>query len=76
MISPPLQRPPPCEIRKQAYFLETDWGRLLRKEVAPPIVPKVGDALDTANFDEYELDTKYLEGGPYDSNPSNWDFGF
>ena len=28
------------------------------------------------NFDEYELDPKYLEGGPYDNNPANWDFGF
>ncbi len=72
----PLQRPPPSEIKRQVYFSGMDWSALLRRELEPPMVPNVTDPLDTQNFDDYELDTKYLEGGPYDNNPSNWDFGF
>ena len=70
------QRPPPSEIKRQVYFSGMDWSALLRRELEPPMVPNVTDPLDTQNFDDYELDTKYLGGGPYDNNPSNWDFGF
>ena len=62
-----------------SYFVAPhamDWGALLRKQIDPPMVPNVTDPLDTQNFDDYELDTKYLEGKPYDNNPNNWDFGF
>jgi len=72
----PLQRPPPSEIKRQMYFNAMDWGALLRKQLDPPMVPNVQDPLDTQNFDDYELDLKYLHGNPYDNNPNNWDFCF
>lgn len=38
------------EIKAHPFFKSIDWAKLDRKEITPPWVPKVKDAMDTANI--------------------------
>ena len=46
------------------------------EELPPPRVPTVRGPLDVSNFDDYEMDDKYLKGGPYRGSPTDWDYSF
>ena len=50
--------------------------RAARGELPPPRVPTVRGPLDVSNFDDYEMDDKYLKGGPYRGSPTDWDYSF
>jgi len=41
------------DIKAHPWFSSIDWEALLNKHLSPPIVPKVGGADDTSNFDDY-----------------------
>ena len=66
-----LPFPPP-----KACFAIVDFPALLRGELPPPRVPTVRGPLDVSNFDDYEMDDKYLKGGPYRGSPTDWDYSF
>ncbi|KAJ3173308.1 hypothetical protein HDU87_007682 [Geranomyces variabilis] len=40
------------EIKRHAFFAETNWARLLARKYPPPFRPNVTSATDTSNFDE------------------------
>jgi serine/threonine protein kinase len=44
------------DIIKHKWFAGFDWSGLLDLSMTPPIVPKIKDAEDTSNFDEYPED--------------------
>ena len=60
----------------KACFAIVDFPALLRGELPPPRVPTVRGPLDVSNFDDYEMDDKYLKGGPYRGSPTDWDYSF
>jgi serine/threonine protein kinase len=41
------------DVKKHAFFRELDWGKLVIKELDPPIKPKLKGREDTSNYDEY-----------------------
>lgn len=41
------------DIKKVKWFGGFDWGRLLKKDLTPPIIPNCKSANDTRNFDQY-----------------------
>ena len=74
----PTSRPTshtPLHPRKACYAI-VDFPALLRGELPPPRVPTVRGPLDVSNFDDYEMDDKYLKGGPYRGSPTDWDYSF
>jgi CRP-like cAMP-binding protein len=44
------------DILKHKWFAGFDWAGLLALTMTPPIVPKIKDAEDTSNFDDYPED--------------------
>ena len=47
---------------RKACYATVDFPALLRGELLPPRVPTVRGPLDVSNFDDYEMDDKYLKG--------------
>eukprot|EP00736_Rhodelphis_marinus_P006263 Rmarinus@m.8570 len=56
------------DIKSHPWFRTIDWAALVRKEVTPPIIPKVSDPTDTSNFCEYSDEE---EPAPYKGNEFN-----
>jgi len=56
------------EIKEHKFFKGTDWEKMLRREVRPPIVPitKKGP-LDTSNFDPKIVNAKLTDSAPENS---------
>ena len=76
LMHDPFLRPSAAEIKRKACFAIVDFPALLRGELPPPRVPTVRGPLDVSNFDDYEMDDKYLKGGPYRGSPTDWDYSF
>ncbi|KAJ3042465.1 hypothetical protein HDV00_007235 [Rhizophlyctis rosea] len=55
-------------IKRQAFFADVDWNKLLKKEVTPPFKPKVESETDTSNFDPI-----FTAALPVDSLPHSAD---
>jgi protein kinase A len=41
------------DIKSHPWFASVDWGRLIRKQVRPPFLPKLRTPWDTSNFPRY-----------------------
>jgi serine/threonine protein kinase len=63
-----------AEIKKHPWFKNFDWDALVNKKLKPNIVPKIKNALDTSNFDEYPDEAPVIEN--YVDDGSNWDAEF
>jgi len=50
-----------------------DWGALRRRALTAPWRPKLSNALDTSNFDDYDEEDKVQ---PYADDGSGWDASF
>lgn len=42
------------DVKRAKWFADFDWNGMIRKELDPPIIPKVENDNDTSNFEEYE----------------------
>lgn len=60
------------DVKAHPFFRTVDWERLRRREVAPPWRPRIANALDTSNFDDYDETDKVA---PY-TGDQEWDAGF
>ncbi|EEB12543.1 cAMP-dependent protein kinase catalytic subunit, putative [Pediculus humanus corporis] len=60
------------EIQKHKWFDGFNWEGLTTRTLTPPILPKVQDALDHSNFDEYPPDAD----GPPPDDITGWDQNF
>lgn len=60
------------DVKAHPFFRAVDWERLRRREVAPPWRPRIANALDTSNFDDYDETDKVA---PY-TGDQEWDAGF
>jgi serine/threonine protein kinase len=49
------------EIKAHPFFKEVDWGRI--REMVPPFIPQVADALDTSNFIDTQFDPEKRSPG-------------
>lgn len=55
------------ETKQHKFFNGQSWGKMLKKEITPPIIPIITKgAFDTSNFD-----SKIVNGKHTDSNPSS-----
>lgn len=43
----------PADIKDHPWFKTLNWDAVYRCELSPPFVPRVRDANDTSNFDDY-----------------------
>ena len=52
------------DVKNHAWFLEVNFGKLIKKKIHAPWVPDVVDALDTSNFPnmDEEEDDDFLKG--------------
>ncbi|KAJ3156833.1 hypothetical protein HDU86_003599 [Geranomyces michiganensis] len=55
-----------AEVRRQPFFQNVEWDKLLKKQVTPPFKPKVESETDTSNFDP-----AFTDSLPVDSLPNN-----
>lgn len=60
------------DIQKHKWFDGFNWEGLRNRTLHPPITPKIGNHLDTSNFDEYPRD----DDGPPPDDESGWDDQF
>jgi len=63
-------------IKAHPFFAKSgfDWEALVQRKMKPPIVPKIKNALDTSNFDDYPDEPPLIE--EYVDDGSNWDADF
>jgi len=61
-------------IKKHAWFKNFDFDKLYAREVKPPIVPKIKNAEDLGNFDQFNDEPPKIEA--YEDDGSNWDAEF
>jgi len=61
-------------IKKHAWFKNFDFDKLYAREIKPPIVPKIKNAEDIGNFDQYSDEPPKIE--PYEDDGTNWDADF
>uniref|UniRef100_A0A0N4ZJ64 cGMP-dependent protein kinase n=1 Tax=Parastrongyloides trichosuri TaxID=131310 RepID=A0A0N4ZJ64_PARTI len=59
------------DIRKNRWFMGFDWEGLRSRTAKPPLIPRIENASDHRNFDDYEVDNDI----PPDEF-SGWDEGF
>ena len=65
------------DVKAHRWFNAFDFDALLARQLPPPYVPPVRDALDTSCFDEYELpddDLLFLDASS--EGESAWDAAF
>lgn len=53
-----------------------DWDALYRKEIPPPIVPKLRSATDTSAFEDIQPESKKIQRYEPDPNAAPWDEEF
>jgi len=63
--SPVTRLSDPAQVKAHPFFKTIDWEKLFHKEIPPPFVPQVKDALSTEN-----IDSSFLEE-PVTLSPSN-----
>jgi protein kinase A len=63
-----------AEIKKHPWFKNFDFDALIQRKLKPTIVPKIKNALDTSNFDEYPDEAANIEN--YVDDGSNWEAEF
>lgn len=61
----PLHRLRARQIKRAPFFRTVDWGKLYRKEVEPPMRPKVMSKSDTTNFEHFSVHSKSNKHGTY-----------
>ncbi|KAJ3051632.1 hypothetical protein HK097_007356 [Rhizophlyctis rosea] len=54
-------------IKRQAFFADVDWDKLLKKEISPPFKPKVESETDTSNFDPIFTAALPVDSLPHDA---------
>ncbi|KAL1923623.1 uncharacterized protein VTP21DRAFT_8603 [Calcarisporiella thermophila] len=53
-----------CEdVKRHKWFESVDWGKLVRKEVTPPYIPRVSADSDASCFDAYPEEAEGTYGG-------------
>jgi len=43
------------EVKKHSWLRDIDWGRLRKREIAAPFIPRFTDESDTSNFFAFEI---------------------
>jgi serine/threonine protein kinase len=61
------------QIKKHAWFADTNWKDLAACKTRGPIIPEIKDELDLSNFEEYGEDDDIME---YIDDGSNWEADF
>merc|ERR1711937_953755 len=61
----PLHRIRVRSIKKAGFFRTINWGKSYRKEIEPPMRPKVLSKTDTSNFEQFSTQSKSNKHGTY-----------
>ncbi|KAI9294397.1 camp-dependent protein kinase 2 [Neoconidiobolus thromboides FSU 785] len=59
-----------ADIKRHRWFHDTDWQRLQKRQVLPPIIPMVNGDGDMSNYDIYP-ETNEIYGNWHDPDPYN-----
>lgn len=63
-------------IRRHRWFEGLDWGKLMRKEIEPPVKMPVKDKYDLSNFDAYPEEAQTEDDFVVDPANPDWDTVF